>query len=204
MCGTKSSLRPTKAGVTSDFSLSYISCRTKGNVHNQPTFIWGRKEKADSCLTQVECEQQSPEFGLALTNPFSTTISITSHDIIYVNFYIYYVTCVFEWTDILRFLLVSGAFCPVGGALSTGRGACCTVRSGVSHHWIYLWPKGAVPQALTLLGGVRFIAWRLRHPYNGNADGNFGSACRVWATALRPDSPKKRPCALFVRWWGVW
>ena len=29
-----------------------------------------------------------------------------------------------------------------------------------------------LPQALTLLGGVRFIAWRLRCPKKGNTDGS--------------------------------
>ena len=29
-----------------------------------------------------------------------------------------------------------------------GRVACCTFRSGVSHHWIYLWLQGAVPPGL--------------------------------------------------------
>ena len=36
------------------------------------------------------------------------------------------------------------------------------IWSGVSNLWTYLEPQGAVPQALTLLGGIRFIAWRLR------------------------------------------
>ena len=36
-----------------------------------------------------------------------------------------------------------------------------TVRSGVFHHWIHhLWPQGGVPQALTLFGGLGFIARR--------------------------------------------
>ena len=85
------------------------------------------------------------------------------------------------------------AFCPVGGARSVGRGACCTVRSGVSHHWIYLWPQRAIPQALTLLGGVRFIAWRLWCPEKRNADGArgiFGTAGCLWAQARWPDAPK--------------
>ena len=49
------------------------------------------------------------------------------------------------------------------------------------------------PQALTLLGGVRFIAWLLRCPQKGNADGDrgiFGTAGHVWASTLRLDSPK--------------
>ena len=43
------------------------------------------------------------------------------------------------------FPLVSSTFCPVGEAQSTSCGACCTVYLDVSHHWIYLWPQGAVP-----------------------------------------------------------
>ena len=42
-------------------------------------------------------------------------------------------------------------------------------------------PRGPFPQALTLLGVVRFIAWRLRCPAKGNADearGIIGSAGR--------------------------
>ena len=53
--------------------------------------------------------------------------------------------------------------------------------------------RGPPPQALTLLGGVRFIAWRLRRPEKGNADGPrgiSGTVGRVWASALRPDPPK--------------
>ncbi len=40
--------------------------------------------------------------------------------------------------------------------------------------------------------GVGFIAWRLRRPKKENADGAegiFGLAGRVWASALRPDPP---------------
>ena len=46
--------------------------------------------------------------------------------------------------------------------------------------------RGPSPQALTLFGGIGFIARRLRRPKKGNADGVrgiFGTACRV---GLRP------------------
>ena len=46
--------------------------------------------------------------------------------------------------------------------------------------------RGPSPQALTLFGGVGFIARRLKRPEKGNADGVrgiFGTACRV---GLRP------------------
>ena len=49
-------------------------------------------------------------------------------------------------------------------------------------------------QALNLLGGVRFIAWR-----PNDARCIFGNARRVWAMALRSDPPKKRPCAILIR-----
>ena len=47
---------------------------------------------------------------------------------------------------------------------------CCEqqrIWSGVTRHWSYLEPQGggAVPQALNLLGEVRFIAWRLKRPF---------------------------------------
>ena len=84
-------------------------------------------------------------------------------------------------------LLASVLLCPVVGRSRPAVIACCTVRSGVLHRWIHhLWPQGAVPQALTLFGGVGFIARRLRRPEKGNADGVrgiFGTAYRV---GLRP------------------
>ena len=67
--------------------------------------------------------------------------------------------------------------------------------------------RGMSPQALTFLGGVRFITWRLKCPKKGNADGAwgiFGTAGCVWDSALWPDPPKKRSCATLVRWWGIW
>ena len=66
---------------------------------------------------------------------------------------------------------------------------------------------GRLPQALTILGGVRIIDWRLIRPEKGNTDGArgiFETAGCVWALARRPDPPKKRPCATLVHWWGVW
>ena len=88
--------------------------------------------------------------------------------------------------------LRAALFSPLVVHALAGCGACCTVRSGVSHHWIYLWSQEVIPQALTLLGGVRFIAWSLRRTEKGNvggARGVFGNDGRVWAAALRPDPP---------------
>ena len=52
--------------------------------------------------------------------------------------------------------------------------------------------RGPSPQANTPFGGVGFIAWRLRRPKKGNADGAegiFGLTGRVWASTLRPGPP---------------
>ena len=62
------------------------------------------------------------------------------------------------------------------------------------------WPaslslRGTISQALAFLWEARFIPWRLRRPFWGNADGArgiFGSAWRILATALRQVPPKKR------------
>ena len=54
--------------------------------------------------------------------------------------------------------------------------------------------SGGLPLALNLLGGARSIAWRLRRPFLKECwrgPSHFGFAWRVWATALRPDPPKK-------------
>ena len=53
---------------------------------------------------------------------------------------------------------------------------------GVPHHWIYLWPQGAVPLGFNSLS---FIPWCLRHPTKGKADGArdiFGTTGCIWAT----------------------
>ena len=96
-------------------------------------------------------------------------------------------------------------FVSCGGALSTG----CDYVPHSSFGCVPpldtspLASGGRPPQALTLFGGVGFIARRLRRPEKGNADGVrgiFGTACRV---GLRPCDRTHRPCATFVRWWGV-
>ena len=66
--------------------------------------------------------------------------------------------------------------------------------------------RGPSLQALTLFGGVGFIARRLRRPEKGNADGVrgiFGTAYRVGLRPCDRTHLKKRPCAIFVRWWDV-
>ena len=80
------------------------------------------------------------------------------------------------------------SFVSCGGALSTGCGwvlhgsVGCVPPLDTSP----LASGGLPPQALTLFGGVGFIARRLRRPEKGNADGVrgiFGTAYRV---GLRP------------------
>ena len=87
----------------------------------------------------------------------------------------------------------SGAFFLVGGTHFSR--PCC-----VRHGWVgcassldkTLASGGHPPQALTLLGGVRFIAWCLKRTEKGNADGTrciFGTAGRAWAPVQPPDPP---------------
>ena len=81
---------------------------------------------------------------------------------------------------------------PVIGLHSVGRfisGRFCWVYLGIGE---FLRPQGAFPPGLYPLRGVGFIAWRLRRPKKGNADGAegiFDLAGCVWASALRPDPP---------------
>ena len=90
------------------------------------------------------------------------------------------------------------------GHTSVSRGVSARIWSGVSRHWtLFLEPQaGAVPQALTLFGGVRLIAWHLRHPALRE--------CRrglryFWKCRARlghspvPGPALKRPCAILIR-----
>ena len=66
------------------------------------------------------------------------------------------------------------------------------VLLGVPRHWRVPPASGAITQAFTPFEKVKFIAWRLRSPKKGNADGVegiFDLAGRVWVSALRPDPP---------------
>ena len=87
---------------------------------------------------------------------------------------------------------VCGLSSPVLGLHSVGRltsGRFCRVCFGTGD---FLRPQEAIPHAFTPFEGVGFIAWCLRRPKKGNADGAegiFGLAGCVWASALRPDPP---------------
>ena len=66
------------------------------------------------------------------------------------------------------------------------------VLLGVPQHWRVPPALGGHPPGFYSLRGVRFIAWRLRHPKKKNTDGVegiFGLVGRVWASALRLDPP---------------
>ena len=86
---------------------------------------------------------------------------------------------------------VCGLSSPVLGLHSVGRltsGRFCRVCLDTGG---FLLPQGAIPPGLYSLRGG-FIAWRLRRPNKGNADGTegiFGLAGRVWALALRLGPP---------------
>ena len=101
-------------------------------------------------------------------------------------------------------VFVCGLSSPVLGLHSVGHltsGRFCRMCLGTGD---FLQPQGAtrmgfgppprlIPQRSPAdLRGVGFIAWRLRRPKKGNADGAegiFGLAGHVWASALRPGPP---------------
>ena len=74
-----------------------------------------------------------------------------------------------------------------------------TASMSFGGHWHTRWTSRDSPQALTLLGGARFTAWHLRHPFLRNTDrvrsilGESG----LWCCAQ--SHLKKRPCAALVR-----
>ena len=78
-------------------------------------------------------------------------------------------------------------FVSCGGALSTGRGSVARFgRVCSTTGYITSGLRGPSPQALTLFGGVGFIARRLRRPEKGNADGVRGIFGTAYCVGLRP------------------
>ena len=68
------------------------------------------------------------------------------------------------------FILGSILLCPVVGRSRPAVVACCTVRSGVFHHWIHhLWPQGAFPPG-------------------------FNPLRRGWVYHPAPEAPRKGEC----------
>ena len=70
----------------------------------------------------------------------------------------------------------------VSGSASAGRVICGTdLAKCVSVPGDFLRPQRALSQAFTSFGRVGFIAWRLRRPNKGNADGAVGifGKCRA-------------------------
>ena len=60
----------------------------------------------------------------------------------------------------------------------------------------------STPLAITHLGGARFLAWRMKRSFSGECRLGlkyFMLARRVWATVLRLDPLKTRPCATLAR-----
>ena len=75
-------------------------------------------------------------------------------------------------------------------------------RSGVPRHLRSLWPQGSIPQALTLIGRVRLIAWCMRRPSLGECQRGPGyfSKCRARVgCGPAPGPTLKRPCAIIIR-----
>ena len=129
-------------------------------------------------------------------------------------------------TALERHAPASVLLCPVVGRSRPAVVACCTVRSGVFHHWIHhLWPQGAVPPGFNPLrrGWVYRPAPEAprkgecrrgpRHFWNCLSRLGFGPATGpTLKTALchirtlvgrRINTALERPCATFLRWWGV-
>ena len=83
--------------------------------------------------------------------------------------------------------------CPVVGRSRPAVVACCTVRSGVFHHWIHhLWPQGAVPPGFNPLRRGWVYRPAPEAPRKGECrrgPRHFWNCLSRWATALRQDPP---------------
>ena len=87
----------------------------------------------------------------------------------------------------------------VGCFLAVGRGRLTWIP--VSPHYCRA-RKNRHPQAPTLLGGTRYIAWRLRCPFfRGMPTGPEAFLESQGVSGSRLDLPKKRPCGALV--WSV-
>ena len=90
-------------------------------------------------------------------------------------------------------LLASVLLCPVMGRSRLAVIACCTVRSGVFHHWIHhLWPRGAVPPGFNPLRRGWVYRPAPEAPRKGECrrgPRHFWNCLSRWATALRQDPP---------------
>ena len=88
---------------------------------------------------------------------------------------------------------------PVGGS-HFGR-PCCRLHGsvGCTSSLEILLALGGHPQALTLFGGVRLIAWRLRRLSFGECRGIFAKCRARMGCGPAPGPTLKRPCAVFLR-----
>ena len=95
---------------------------------------------------------------------------------------------------LVRLSHVGRPYCALNGS-----GRVCLItgnNSGLS---------GAVPQTLTLFGGVGFNAWRLRHPSLGECrqgPRHFWKCLARVGYGPEPETNLKRPCAILVRLMG--
>ena len=91
------------------------------------------------------------------------------------------------------FILGSVLLCPVVGRSRPAVVACCTVRSGVFHHWIHhLWPQGAFPPGFNPLRRGWVYRPAPEAPRKGECrrgPRHFWNCLSRWATALRQDPP---------------
>ena len=83
--------------------------------------------------------------------------------------------------------------CPVVGRSRPAVVGCCTVRSGVFHHWIHhLWPQGAIPPGFNPLRRGWVYRPAPEAPRKGECrrgPRHFWNCLSRWATALRQDPP---------------
>ena len=108
---------------------------------------------------------------------------------------------VFHYINQLQFSIVrrtalsydEALLCPVVGRSRPAVVACCTVRSGVFHHWIHhLWPQGAVPPGFNPLRRGWVYRPAPEAPRKGECrrgPRHFWNCLSRRATALRQDPP---------------
>ena len=85
------------------------------------------------------------------------------------------------------------SLCPVVGRSRPAVIACCTVCSGVFHHWIHhLWPQGAIPPGFNPFRRGWVYRPAPEAPRKGECrwgPRHFWNCLSRWASALRQDPP---------------
>ena len=125
---------------------------------------------------------------------------ISLYACMWICMYVYMIVCILTWISMCVFMYAYVLVClGIHVRMRVNVIVCLCVRANMNIQEFFLvclclfmrayitsGLRGPSPQALTLFGGVGFIARRLRRPEKGNADGVrgiFGTAYRV---GLRP------------------